>query len=356
MPSGKNAAKITARYHLDSISRIALGGKAIRKQITISFPAAKDSPKLHLLIYVPSKIVGSVPTFLGLNFNGNHTVNADPGIDLPEVWAPDPAKKGSRVKVQGEASQRGSAASQWEVEKIIARGYGFATIYCGDIEPDFDGGMQYGVRQMFLGPKQTKVAADEWGAIGAWAWGLSRALDYLRSDSDIDGEHVAVFGFSRLGKAAVWAGGRDQRFAMIISNESGQGGVSLSQRKAGERVEHLNNAFPHWFDANFRQYIGKEETLPVDGHMVLSLAAPRPAYVASAELDTSSDPKGEFLSAVEASRVYRLLGKTGMPVTEMPALNQPISGDIGYHVRSGKHDVTSYDWDRYLDFADKYLK
>lgn len=354
MPGGKQAAKVTAKYRLDLIDRKALNGKAIRKQVTISFPGVKDSPKLHLLLYVPGKLIGTVPVVLGLNFNGNQTVDPDPGIDLPEIWVPDPnAPKGPRIKVRAPENTRGSAASQWEVEKILDRGYGLATIYCGDIEPDFDGGMQYGVRKMFLSGKQTKVGPEEWGAIGAWAWGLSRALDYLQNDSDVNGQKVAVFGFSRLGKAAVWAGARDQRFGMVISNESGQGGVSLLHRKAGETAEHLNNAFPHWFAGNFRQYIGHEDTMAVDGHFVLSLVAPRPAYVGSAELDKGSDPQGEFQSAVEASRVYRLLGRQGLGTTEMPALDQPVMGDIGYHVRSGKHDVTAYDWDQYLTFMDR---
>jgi alpha-N-arabinofuranosidase len=346
-PNGKAANKIVAKFRLDSLDRKALGGKAIRKQVTISFPAVKDSPKLHLLLYVPAKTMGPVPAILGLNFNGNQTVDADPGIYLPDVWT-----KG--VKAKAAESTRGSAASQWQVEKIIDRGYALATIYCGDIEPDFPGGLPYGVRQMFLKNKQ-KVGPEDWGTIGAWAWGLSRGLDYLANDSDVNVQKVAVFGFSRLGKAAVWAGGMDQRFAMIISNESGQGGVGLSHRKAGETVEHLNTAFPHWFDANYRQYIGKEESMPMDGHFVLALAAPRPAYVASAELDKGSDPQGEFLSALEVSRVYKLLGKQGLGATEMPGLNQPVTGDIGYHVRSGKHDVTAYDWDRYLDFMELHF-
>jgi hypothetical protein len=312
-------------------------------------------------LYVPLKSSGAAPAILGLNFSGNHTVHADPGIDLADVWVRDPAApKGSgsqeqmpHIKVRAAENTRGSAASQWQVDEILNRGYAFATMYYGDIEPDFVGGMRHGVRQMFLKSKQTAVGADEWGAIGAWAWGLSRALDYLQNDPDVNGQKVAVFGFSRLGKAALWAGGRDQRFGMVISNESGQGGAGLLHRKAGESAEHLNNAFPHWFAPNFRQYIGREQELPVDGHFVLSLIAPRPAYVASAELDSQSDPKGEFLAAVEASRVYRLLGKQGLGVTQMPGLNQPVMGDIGYHVRSGKHDVTAYDWDRYLEFMDQ---
>jgi alpha-L-arabinofuranosidase len=352
-PNGKAVAKVQAKYRVELVDRKALGGKAVRKQVTISFPAVKDSPKLHLLLYVPAKTMGPVPVVLGLNFNGNQTVDADPGIYLPEIWVPDPANKGSRVKVRADEKTRGSAASQWQVEKILAAGYGLATIYCGDIEPDFAGGMKYGVRQMFVGKKG--LAADDWGAIGAWAWGLSRGLDYLQSESEVNGQKVAVFGFSRLGKAAVWAGGRDQRFAMVISNESGQGGVGLSHRKAGETVEHLNTAFPHWFDANYKKYIGKEETLPVDGHFVLALSAPRPVYVASAVEDKSSDPVGEFLSAVAVSAVYKLLGKEGLPATEMPGLDKAVMGDVGYHVRSGKHDVTAYDWDRYIEFMGKHF-
>lgn len=360
MPGGRMATRYTPKYRLDLIDRKALGGKAVRKQVTISFAGLDDSPEIHLLLYVPTQALGGAPAILGLNFGGNQTVDADPGIQLPEIWTVDPAapkpthpgEKVHHIKLRAGADTRGKAASRWQIEKILARGYAVATIYCGDIEPDFNGGIDYGVRAMFMGSKQENVEPDEWGAIGAWAWGLSHALDYLQSDSDINGQKVAVMGFSRLGKAAVWAGARDQRFAMVISNESGQGGVGLAQRKAGETLEHLNNTFPYWFAGNFRQYIGHEDKLPVDGHMLLALVAPRPAYVASAELDAGSDPKGEFLAAVEASRVYRLLGKKGLDSLEMPGLNQPISGDIGYHIRSGKHDVTGYDWDRYLDFMD----
>jgi hypothetical protein len=181
---------------------------------------------------------------------------------------------------------------------------------------------------------------------------LSRAVDYLTQDKAINAKEIAVMGHSRLGKATLWAAAQDQRFAVVISNESGKGGASLSKRSLGETVEHLNNSFRHWFCANYRQYIDNAAALPVDGNMLLALIAPRPLYVASAEEDLNSDPRGEYLSAVDASRVYELLGKPGLHSTQMPAVNQPVFETVAYHIRSGKHDVTAYDWEQYLNFAD----
>jgi len=345
--SPSTTPKLTSE--LASVDKQALGGKAIRKQVTIYF-GGKDAPKMDLLLYLPAAAKKPVPVFLGLGFEGNQSVSADPGIKLAEQWRRDPATK-TMVKRVADERTRGSSASRWQVEKVLAAGYGLATVYYGDIEPDFDGGMKYGIRPLFFKPGQTAPAPDEWGAIGAWAWGLSRAMDYLEKDRDVDSKRVAVIGHSRLGKTSLWAGAQDTRFSIVISNDSGEGGAAISRRIFGETVENLNTSFPHWFCGNFKKYNGRENEMPVDSHMLLALSAPRPLYVASAEEDKWADPRGEFLGVVNASPVYELLGKQGLGTDQMPGIHQPIMRTVAYHIRAGKHDITGYDWDQYLKFA-----
>jgi len=339
------------KFNVWDEDRSALDGKAVRKQIDISFPG-HTNPVLHVLLYTPANARGPVPTFLCLSFSGNDSVIADPAVRINALW--DRKKDIAYVPVD---EKRGTSHS-WKIPETLARGYGVAAIYYGDIEPDLEdgSGWRFGVRSLFLKPGQTNTAPDAWGAIGAWAWGASRVLDYLETDKDVDKKHVIMLGHSRLGKTALWAGAQDPRFSMVIASCSGEMGASLARRNYGETVTGMAKSFPYQFCRNFLNYSNHISEMPVDSHFLISLIAPRPLHLSTGSEDRWGDPKGEFLAAQAATPVYQLFGLQGLDQEPFPPLDTALMHDIGFSCHAGKHDVLPQDWDRFLDFADLHLK
>ncbi len=352
---GRSPRPPKLEFELKSEASDALEGSAIRKEVAIHLLPRASGVVLNLLLYLP-KSERPAPVFLGLNFWGNQSIHADQAITLTDAWTRNDKELGIENNRANEAT-RACESERWQVEQVLKRGFGVATMYYGDIDPDFDDGFTNGVHSLYPQTAGEQREPDAWGSIAAWAWGLSRAMDYLETDPLVDSKRVAVWGHSRLGKTALWAAAQDNRFALAISNNSGCGGAALSRRLFGETVERINTNFPHWFCRNFRQYNGKEGELPVDQHMLVALIAPRPVYIASAAEDLWADPRGEFLAAKAAAPVYELLlgaGSAGLP-EDMPPIDKSVGERIGYHIRTGKHDVTAYDWQQYLNFADRHL-
>lgn len=298
----------------------ALDGAATVKFIEISFNTPKGERKIRPVVVLPNK--AEKPTAAFLLINNRKPDLLDP--DNPNGFFP--------------------------VREIVARGYAAVGFHYGDVDVDKKDGYERGVRFQY---DPEKPADDAWACVAAWAWGASRVLDYIESEPRIDAKKVAVVGHSRGGKTALWAGAEDPRFALVISNNSGCTGAAISRGKVGESVKKINELFPHWFNTNYKKFGGKEDELPVDQHQLVALIAPRPAYVASAIEDTWADPKSEFRSCVEAAPVYALYGMQTTGTAEFPALGKPLhTGQVGYHVREGNHDLKLVDWQNFMDFAD----
>ena len=305
----------------------AMDGAATLKQIAIKIEAEGGNPvTINLSLFIPNARRQPAPAFLLIC---NRSID---NID------PTRAKK----------------SEFWPAEEGIARGYAMAAFFNGDVAPDKKDSHDQGVHGLL---NRGTPAPDSWGTLAAWAWGASRCLDYLQTDPAIAKDQVAVIGHSRGGKTALWAGAEDQRFALVCSNDSGCGGAALSRRKTKDKetVAVINRAFPHWFNANFKGYSGREADLPVDQHMLVALIAPRAVAVHSAEQDLWADPRGEFLSVVHARPVFQLYGRQALGAApKMPAIDEPLHGDgAHYHIRDGKHNLTLVDWTSYWDFADR---
>lgn len=303
-------------------------GTIRRQQVRLTFRSAYGAATADLLIYAPARATGPVPAFLGLNSGGNWSISPDPGVHAPA------------------GRSRGRHERRWPVSFITQAGYAVATLCCDDFFPDKDLTSYAQSIQRLFPAEQRGPGPERWGAIATWAWGLSRALDYLLSDPAFDPDRIAVIGHSRLGKAALWAGAQDPRFALVVSNNSGCGGAALSKRIAGETVRDINTRFPHWFCGKFRTYDGSEEALPVDQHQLLALVAPRALAVGSASEDAWADPEGERLALELAQPVFALFA--------LPAGGSSgLSKHSHYHLRPGEHDILLPDWQHYLRFADK---
>jgi hypothetical protein len=339
--------KINVSYQIAS-DKMVFGGKARRQEIKFIFAKANQKHEAVLLLFLPTNAKKPVPVFMGYNFSGNQTVSADTTI----AFSPSL----SLIKKKDDPNiQRGVQAKRWPAEMIIDNGFALATMCYHDVYPDVAGFKNVSIMSLFSDYDTYKDKPDAWQAIGVWAWGLSRIADYLITRPEINPEQIAVMGHSRNGKVALWAGALDKRFAIVISNESGEGGAALSHRNYGENIWHVSTLGPGWFCYNYNKYRADAQLLPVDSHELIALIAPRPVYVASAVEDRWSDPYGEYLGAYYASPAYKLYGLKGLTTDKQPALNHPVMTRVGYHIRDGKHDVTNFDWQSYITFAKMYF-
>lgn len=341
--------KIKVKARVVESRKSVYNGKADRRQIEFTFSSVDKKIRALLLVYTPAGVKGKVPFFIGYNFKGNHSTGTDLQIGYSDGF--------KLVKEPGHPDwERGNQQNRWPIEEIISKGYGLATMNYHDIFPDKEGLKDHSITSLFLGYGQNPQPAGEWQAIGAWAWGSSRILDYLEKQSYADARKTVLMGHSRQGKAALWAGAQDPRFAIVISNNSGSGGAALSRREYGETIKIVSSIRPFWFAPALNKYHGKDREIPFDQHQLIALMAPRPVYVASAVEDRWADPKGEFLAAYHASPVYEMYGLRGIPSDRMPDTETPLlEGHIGYHIRKGKHDVTLYDWSQFIAFADRHF-
>lgn len=327
----------------------ALDGKAIRRQITIHLLKDPAAPTIRLLLYVPAAAKKPVPVLLSIGFTAVQLLVEDPGIHPETIWNP---KTNTRVEATPNRIFR-----PVDLAPLLDAGFGYATFYYGDLDPDYAEGFSNGIRAWYLKPGQKERGPDEWGSIAAWAWGMSRVEDYLETDTSVDAMRVAIHGVSRLGKTVVWAGASDPRFAVVIASCSGEGGAALSHRDYGETIAHLTapSRYPYQFAINYQKYAGFPDNAPMDAHMLLALIAPRPVLLQTGDTDSWSDPKGEFLAAVAAGPVYKLLSKDGLDTDAWPAAKIPILHDIGYYMHEGGHGMVPSDWDIYLQFLKMHL-
>ena len=321
-------------------------GKAIKKDVTISYGPA-GTPPIGVLVVLPkSKQPG--PVFVALNFSGNHAAIKDPSVPLTKSWM-----RKAKNNVATDAG-RGSEVDKWNVETIIDRGYGIAMFYYGDVDPDKND-FSDGVHPHFMKAGQKKLGKHDWGSIAAWAYGVHRVVDYVVTDKAIDPKRIACVGHSRLGKTTLLAGAMDERIALVIPHQAGCGGTSPSRGKTGESVERINTSFPHWFNDTFPDFNKQTDRLPFDQNGLVALCAPRPVLFSNAIEDQWANPNGQFRVLQAAEPVYKFLGVPGLESHQIPPIGKLMNSRLGYFIRNGRHSMTLQDWQMFLDFADKHL-
>jgi hypothetical protein len=338
-----NAPQVT--WEVAETDSAAREGKALMKRVVGRMGEKPDDPRMNLTVFLPAKADGPVPMLLSISFGFGPR-------------GPAPNKAAAPAKDQDKKADVAKAAAAFDpVGQLLGRGWGYASMNYGDIQPDRADRWTEGVIGLTLRPGQTRPAPDEWGTISAWAWGISRAIDHLQTDTAVDSRRIAITGVSRLGKTVLWAGAQDERVAAVFSVVSGEMGASLIRRDWGETLDDMAQNFPWQFAGNLQKWVGRWDELPVDQHMLIALCAPRPVFVTGGVSDQWSDPKGEFLALEAAGPVYELLGAKGLGVKELPSLDRPvIDGDLGFHYHSGGHTTTPADWKAFLEFAERQFR
>ena len=338
--------KIETRYDIIEREAAAFGDSALRTQIILNLSGNQKEKKINLVYYLPKDAGKPVPMLLYISFGANSQVIDDPEIKEGFIWN----REKERIPAEGK-----SRFEILNVRKVLENGFGFANVYYGDIEPDFADGYKYGVRNLFKESGDT--ASNSWGSIAVWSWGLSRILDYFETDNKVDANGVVIMGVSRLGKTVLWAGALDKRFAAVVAVCSGESGATLSRRNYGETIAHIASPkrYYYWFAPKYQEFRTDVNSLPVDGHMLISLIAPRPILLITGNTDKWSDPYGEYLAAKAAEPVYELLGKKGLDTDKMPFPGNPVLNDIGFYMHEGGHGMMKDDWNIILDFLNKHF-